>query len=337
MTRNGVRIALFGAGALAALLVPTPGRAQATARNEIGIYKGDPPAQDGIALKSWGSGEAKESEEFIYTGSKSIRVTTQGRYQGARLVLQKPVDLSSLAADPTAYLELIIHLADKDTANTGFRGGYPGGMGGPPPGMMAGMMGGRGGPGGRGGGGPGGRGDAAKMVKAKPFANLRVVLVTTEDKRYDLNMPLDDAPRTQQEWRRFAVPVSAVGGGKGMSGAVKEILVFGDSPTNLYVGEIRVMHDDTPIHVGDLPEHVVPVNEEVTFTASAEAGASPLKYEWTFSAGPDGGQAGGVDAEGRTVKHRFRKSGDYTVLLKVSDPYGIKKPATTTTKVTVTL
>lgn len=340
MTRNTVRFALLSAGGLGALLIPSAGWAQAEGRYEVGIYKGDPPAQAGIELKSWGSGEAKESEEFIYTGSKSIRVSTQGRYQGGRLVLQKPLDLSTSANDKSAYLEFVVHPGDKDATGGGGRTGFPG-FGGAPAGMMQGMgrMMGAGGGGKLGGpGGAGGGGDVAKMVKARPFANLRAVLVTTNNRRYEMDMPLDGAPRTRQEdWRRFAIPIAAIGGGKGIDGPVKEIQIFGDSPTYLYVGEIRVTHDDTPIRVGDLPERIVPVNEELTFTASADAGSSPLKYEWTFYTNVGDEQSRNVDAEGRTAKHRFRKSGDYTVTLTVSDPYGIKKPVTTKTKVTVTL
>src|SRR5262249_4979323 len=99
--------------------------------------------------------------------------------------------------------------------------------------------------------------------------------------------------------------------------------------------------DETPIRVDELNERTVPVNDKVNFTASADAGVSPLKYEWDFNSS-DGTD---VDAEGRSVTHQFRKSlkdgqGNtlpYVVTLRVVDPYGLKKPVTRTTKVFVTL
>src|SRR5687767_15753213 len=97
---------------------------------ELRIYKGEPVQQIGLALMPWGSGDARESEDKVYLGSKSIKLTTHGRYQGARLVLQNPLDLKPVLNDTTAYLQFTIALANRDsTGSMGLGGDY---------GMMAG-------------------------------------------------------------------------------------------------------------------------------------------------------------------------------------------------------
>jgi hypothetical protein len=109
----------------------------------------------------------------------------------------------------------------------------------------------------------------------------------------------------------------------------------------IYLGEARVIKDETPIRVDLLPEQTVALGDNVTFIGSAEGGAAPLKFQWDFDA-VDGVD---VDAEGRVVKHKFRKkrtdpagnSIPYTITLTVSDVYGLKKPVKTTTLVNVTL
>ena len=146
---------------------------------------------------------------------------------------------------------------------------------------------------------------------------------------------------TRDVWSTMAIPVVALAGLKQTSGEVKEVDIFGDSPATIYLGELRVIRDETPIRVDDLPDQTIAVNVTVSFTASADAGVTPLKYEWDF----DSTDGVNVDAEGRVVKHKYRKSPKdnknntvpITVTLTVSDPYGLKKPVTRTAKVYVTL
>jgi len=330
MTHRGTRFLLVGAGALLALAAATGAYAQG---NGGRIYRGEAAQQAGIKLMAWGSGEARETDEAVFIGGHSIKITTHGRYQGARIVLQNPVDLKSAMSDPSAYLQFVVKLPDKST--TGRMGADYGMMAGGPPagvmrqfgrGAMGGMFGGRGGA---------GEGGATRTLKPKPLANLRVVLATTDDRRVEALLPLESATKARDEWSTVAIPLSALPGLKSTSGQVKEVLLFGDSPAILYLGEARVVRDETPIRVDELAERTVAVNDTVTFTASATGGISPLKYEWDFDAA-DGVE---VDAEGRSVKHIFRKSreGDYVVTLTVRDVYGLKKPVVRKTKVRVTL
>jgi hypothetical protein len=317
-------------------------------RTEIPIYKGDPSQQAGIVLMPWGSGDARDSEEYIRTGSRSIRITSHGAYQGAQLILRKPVDIKSASQNPSAYLQFVMQLPAQQT-----RGGLLGGLrGGLPPDIVMGIPGGIPGTTGRTGrarsGGRRGRDDEfglgpglgtgtqrTGVIKPKPLENVRVVLVTTDNRQIEVLLPTENARPDNLGWTSLAVPLVAIPGLKESSGQIKEIRIFGDTPSTLYLGEARVVYDETPIRVDPLPEVVIPANSTVTFTASATAGASLLKYEWDF----DTQGEFQPDAEGRVVKHKYRKSreGDYIVTLRVSDIYGVKKPVMVTTKVHVTL
>src|SRR5258708_5193687 len=139
------RILIF-AGSVGAVLALAAGmsRAQKDQGGEIRIYKGEPAMAVGMGLLSWGSGEVKETEEHVYTGSKGVKITTHGRYQGARIVMPTPIDLKSLLDDKTAYLQLTLMLPPKDS--TSHMGAEYGGMTGQGGGRLGGQ--GRGGSGG---------------------------------------------------------------------------------------------------------------------------------------------------------------------------------------------
>lgn len=350
MNSRVTRCALLSSGVLAFGALSTA-RGQGTLK----IYAGQPVKESGIQLGSWGSGEATESEAKVFDGSRSLKIVTHGRFQGARIILPAPMDMSSMMDDKTVYVQFQVSLPGKDSAGTMGRD-----YGGMMQGMMASMRskGGRSGAGGgpdagtgsRGGAssmipGMGGRGGSKtdKLIKPKPLENVRVVLVTTDNKRVETNLPLDSAVRSREDWTSVSIPLAAITGLKETNGQVKEVLFFGDSPATLYLGEARVIRDETPIHVDDLPELTVAVNDRITFTASAEGGVSPLKYEWDF----DDSDGVAVDAEGRAVKHAYPKSRvstdgtkttiPYVVTLTVRDPYGVKPPVVKKTKVYVTL
>ena len=332
---------LWAAAAFAGLGTAAGISLNAQGAGEVRVYKGEPVQQIGVAIAPWGSGEIRESEEKIYVGTKSLRVVTHGRYQGARLILQTPVDLKAAAADPTAYLVFTLTLANRDSS-----GGM--GMGGDYGSMMRNSMRGRpggNGPGGIGAGGPSGPGPGASgeagAMSQKPISKLRVVLVGTDGKRMETWLPLESATATREDWKQLAIPVSAIPGLKESAGTIKEVQVFGDTPAILYFGEVRVVRDETPIRVDDLPERTVAVNDPVQFVGSAEGGITPLVYEWDF----DSQDGVAVDKDGKVVTHRFRKSKrdgqgnsqPFIVTLTVRDLHGIKKPSTRTTKVLVTL
>jgi hypothetical protein len=307
------------------------------------IYQGDSIKQTGLSLAPWGSGEVRESQEHILTGNNSLRIVTHGMFQGARLVPQKPVDMKPGMSDPALYLRLSFLLPDRESMGTtriggGLGAGFGGGMTGPPSGIGSGgrFSGGLG----QGRGGEGTMG-SARVVKPKAMEYIRLVLVTTDNKRIEKLLKIDEARTNAEDWKLMAFPLSGLPGLKNSSGEVKEILIFGDAPGIIYLGEIRTIRDETPIRVNPFPERTVAVNDTVTLTASAEAGQSPLVYQWTIVRKEEADQMAGndlpVDIEGRTFRHQFRKSGDYVVILTVRDVYGLKKPAQTRVNIRVSI
>jgi len=151
MKRIRTPFSIAGIGALALGLLAWPARA------DVVIYQGQTSKASGLQLLSWGSGEASDSQEHVFTGIHSIKLKTQGRYQGVRMVLGTPADVKSAAENPNSYLELAVMIPDRNTTGAMGRGG----MMGPGSGGMMGPGGGRGGMMGPGGGrggmmGPGG-------------------------------------------------------------------------------------------------------------------------------------------------------------------------------------
>lgn len=350
--RTNLGGAFFGAGALVVLAASASAQ-----KSDISIYNGQPAKESGIRLGAWGSGVAVESTENSYAGPNVIKITTHGRYQGARIMLDSPLDLKSELNDPNAYLQFTFQVAER-TGGGALGGGYGGApYGGGKGGFGAPYGGGKGGAGGAGGaGGPGGqyggyggyggqRGGDAKLAKPKAIGSLRIVLVTTDNKRLDASLELENARTQRDQWKGLAVPVSTLSGLKESSGQIKEIQFFGDNAGVIYLGQVRVVRDETPIHVDELPDQTIAKNDPITFVGSADAGPTPLKYEWTLQGVPSSDASAKsevsstytVTAEGRTFKHQFRKSGDFTVTLKVSDINGLKKPVTKTANIHVTL
>lgn len=350
MKRLNLGVTLAGAGVLA--LMASSALAQ---KGEVGIYNGQPVKDSGIRLAGWGSGSATETKEDSFNGPTAIKVITHGRFQGARIILDSPIDLKSVSTDPSAYLQFTYEIAERTGAG-GISGGYDSSGGGgkgsaPYGGGKGGAGGGAGGAGQYGGGKGGGQygqgqgGADAKLGKPKAIANLRIVLVTTDGKKLDSNLAIENARTQRDTWKGLAIPVATIGGLKDSSGMLKEILFFGDNPGVIYVGQIRILRDETPIHVDELPERTLAKNDSETFTASADAGPTPLKYEWTIQGVPNAEAAARsevtttytVTGEGRTFKHKFAKSGDYIVTLTVTDVNGLKKAVTRTTNIHVTL
>lgn len=125
----------------------------ALAQSEV-LYR---PALDvkdqGITIKSWGSGTISETDETAYEGTHSIRVSTKNYFQGGLIGFGNPIDLSKDYLSKSNLLKLTFKLADSGVLRGG--GGLGGGKGGLFGGGGAGLGGGGRGPGGGPGSGPG--------------------------------------------------------------------------------------------------------------------------------------------------------------------------------------
>ncbi len=218
-------------------------------------------------------------------------------------------------------------------------GGIPGGLGGRgrgqggPGGIPGGPGGLPGGPGGASGfpGGPGGRGGATASARPS-LRTVRLVITTTDDLKSEAYVPVATSISAQDGWRQVGIPLKAIRGFDRTNKTIKEITVSGDSSGAFYLGDLRVVNDPTPIRAEPTERNVtLALNDIKTLTVRGEGGSSVLRYTWDF----DDSDGIGIDAEGPTVQHKFRKPGTFTVTITVQDEYGLKDPYTTTIKVKV--
>jgi hypothetical protein len=278
----------------------------------------------GISVRGWGSGTISETDELAYEGAYSIRVSTKNFFQGGILDFANPVDLSQAYSDKNNLLRLLIRVADENLTLGGGGGGGrpgPGGDVGAPGGLV-------GGPGGVTGGTPSQGGGTPNTA----LKNVRLILTTSDGKKSEVYVPVSTSGSGDRGWRSVAVPLQAVAGLGQSNKMVKEIAVSGDAVSTFYLGDLRTINDSTPI-TGDINYRNMnlALGDEVTLVGRGFGGSSILTYTWDFN-DKDGIQ---VDAEGQAVKRRFRKPGDYTITLTISDHFGLKPPYRTTAKVRV--
>jgi hypothetical protein len=89
-------------------------------RVSIALYAGE---TGDVMPAGWGSGKAEVSGENVLVGTRSLKVTTQGLYQGARLDFRNPVDLTQAFAAPNAYLRLQLRFPNVSAGGGGAMGG----------------------------------------------------------------------------------------------------------------------------------------------------------------------------------------------------------------------
>ena len=312
-----------------AVVITTSAAGQVTDRS---IYSGAKVADLGITIASWGGGTIKESNDVSIAGGNSLLVRTSTFYEGGLIKFSEPIDLDEISKNKENLLQVSIWVVEnKTSAGGGGRGGAMAGGGG-------GALSGGGGAVGAGGGlGTGGAtGPAAQME------NLRIVIMTSDGKLSEAVFPLRTLSGSTGKWRRIGIPLNAIPGFAGTNRQVVAIMTAGDAPASFYLGELRVVTDQTPIQ-GYLPytEMNLARGDEVVLSASAQGGYSILEFAWDFD-DRDGIQD---DAIGQAIFHRFRLSSldpkyeeqgqVYTVTLTIRDIHGLKKPWVGTIKVTV--
>lgn len=307
------------------------------------LYRGTAAKDAGVTLGGWGSGFARESKEEAFAGAYSVLVASDGYYAGGRLDFVPPVDLSRFAADKLAALS--VHVKFKSAGSTEAGSATPvAGLGGgyfqvPMPGMP--------GPGPRGPGMPGipgmpgmpgaVPGVGTQDAVAKPAtSHMRFVLVGGGATYEASHVPVD-TDASENGWYLVQAPLQSFVGSGAKAATfdgfkLDRLLVFGDVVDDFYIGDIEIVRYAaavTDVDAGE--EQTVAINETVSFKGAAN-GPPGLKYSWDFNS-QDGIQE---DAAGKEVTYRFRRSGEYTVTLTVTDPNGLLKPATDTTKIEVT-
>ncbi len=303
--------ALVGVAGGLALSETRASAGQNDAAVTIPVFTGQLGDASNVTLGSWGSGAAESSKQSVLIGDNSIKITTQGYYQGARLDFKNPVDLAPALLNPHTYLRFQFkYLGDNSTASSSDP---------------------------RSGGG-GSSGFEETKHAASPFAHMRFLLIMADGARYELIRPVEVPPTEDPDaYSPLAFPISALvkqlPAGKTLSGEgakIKQMAIFGDRYAQFLVGEINVITDETEITSGRLEAPIAFAKQEVTLIASAEGGASTLHYSWDWDA-DDGVQE---DSTGRVGTHTYQPSGKgsktYKVTLTISDVDGLKKPTVET-------
>ncbi|MCX8052767.1 MAG: PKD domain-containing protein [Armatimonadetes bacterium] len=272
-----------------------------TSDREVYIYRGSPLAQSGISVSSWGSGRAVESSDStrVLSGSRSIKITTQSLYAGGRIDFAQPVTLFSNGIDPSRYILFAFYFEDQQVIDIGAQ-------------------------------------NPIYSYEIEPYtvpkaSLVRFVFISDDGKSLAVEQPTNPLD-PDDNWCRIAVPLvkfKAVGELRQFK--LKRLLIFTDTATTLYLGEIKLVTDTTPIKVDPLPSQVVIVYDEVLFPAKATGGVCSLKYSWDYDA------SNGIQEEttGPVGRYTYIRGGEFTVTLTVSDVDGIKQPVTVTTTVSV--
>ena len=272
--------------------------AAAAPEKDVYIYKGDALSESGITVGSWGSGKATESKTKILTGSYSISLITQNLYAGGRLDFAEPVTLYTGGVDKTRYMILTLFFQETQTIN-------------PAAGAIYAF-------------------DIEPYVA--PKANkIRLVLVSDKGVKVSIEEPTNPVD-PDDNWVRIGVPLEKLkAAGAGDEFKLKRLLMFSDTPSNIFIGEIKLADDASPIKVDSLESQVVAQYDEVLFVTKAEGGVSSLKYAWDYDSS-NGIQA---DSTGLVGRYVYTKSGEFTVTLTVSDADGIKAPVQVTSNISV--
>ncbi|MBS1710616.1 MAG: PKD domain-containing protein [Armatimonadetes bacterium] len=289
-------------------------------------------ADQGLKLVGWGSGSVAEDDSVAYDGGTSIRISSRNFFQGGKIMLLKPFDMSGLFENKDNLLRFMLNIPNQGSPTTG--GSNRGGRGG---GGLAGAGTAGGGGGGAGveggiGGAPGGAGGPQATDQSKPVSKIRVVFTTTDGKHGEVYLDVSTSLKDERGWFSVGVPLQAINGLANTNKVLASISVSLDSVATVYLGQASIFRDSTPVFADpNVRELNLGYGDEFTFTASGSAGATPVKFLWDF----DSSDGISVDAEGPSVKRRFRTAGTFTVTLTAVDIYGLKQPYKTTIQVTV--
>jgi hypothetical protein len=281
-----------------------------------------------IGLQGWGSGTIAETDGIAYAGTMSIRVSSRNYFQGGTMTLGDPKDLAKKYDDKGNLLRLTFFLedagwiygvVDKNAAKSGGSGLI--GVGGGATMFDTGVKTDR---------------YFSPSIPFKPkIKQVRIIITTSDGKKSEAYVPIGTSQSAANAlgWRALSLPLQAINGFDRTNKIVQSISVSTDSVATMYIGQIDVVTDDTPIR-GEV-ENVTKLNlalgDEVTLTSRGEGGSSVLIYTWDFD-DTDGIQ---IDEEGQVIKHKFRKAGTFKVTLTVGDKYGLKKPFVTSFPVVV--
>ena len=164
------------------------------------------------------------------------------------------------------------------------------------------------------------------------ISKVRVVLVTDKGQLASGIVPIDLTQEVADKWYRVAIPLAKFGGPATGATQLQQLAVFGDVDDYMWVGRVQLVSETPPLKAEIGPNQTVKVKQEVTFTAAAQDGDTPARYNWDFDDW-DGIQD---EAIGRTTTWKFMEPGFYTVTVTVTDPSNAKVPQVAHVDVLVT-
>ncbi len=309
--------------------------------DDLLIYNGQALPQSNVSLSVWGGGSVEDNAEVSYSKGHSLKITTLDPYQGAKISLQTPVNLGS-PADPQRVIIFMLRLtADTRSFRTGsatpesgrprmIMAQFPQGMppGNFPPGMMPpGML-----------DNPGfAPAPQAAPLPPQTLSAVHLIFTRADGSQADVVRPYPDLSQTDagagsEQWIPISVPLAALHFAAGAADSpLQSIIIAGNDYAVLYLGQIRLTRDTTPITCFAGANQTVSAGEGVALRGTADGGASSLKYSWDFDA------SDGIteQANGLSVTTQYLKPKDYTATLTVSDIDGLKKPAVSTVTIHV--
>lgn len=293
-----------------------------------------------ITLSPWGSGTIAETNEMALEGTTSIRVSSRNFFQGGIMQFGNPVNLAAATADKS---NLFVITLQSQTANTTLGGGGGAGVAGGGLGVAGGggglaSGGGRGGAGGGLAGGGAGQTGGGQQTTGQQvtidatLTKVRCIVTTTDGWKSEVYIDMTSALADAKGWKSVGVPLVGITGFERTNKIVKSIAFSGDTIGTFYVGQLKIVNDTTPLYVEpSIREANLALGDTLTLVGYGSGGSSQLRYTWDF----DDKNGVDVDAEGQTVTRTFRKDGVYTITVTVHDQFGLKKPYSTTLKVTV--
>lgn len=283
------------------------------------IYEPTQSAQaQGITLQGWGSGSIAEADEMAYDGSNSIRVSSRNFFQGGKINFSKSVNVASQYSDKGNLLKFTFNVPGATSGGGNAGGGRLGGG-------MSGAGDGRGGDAGAGGIGQSTPTDIS-------LSKIRVIFTTTDGKHGEAYLDVANVLKDERGWFSVAIPLQSIRGLDKTNKMISNISLSGDAVSTMYLGQLEIVRDTTPVFgEPNVRELNLAFGDEVTFSATGYAGATPVKFLWDF----DSSDGISVDAEGQVVSRKFRREGTFTVTLTIVDIYGLKTPYKTTISVTV--
>lgn len=330
---NAALVTLLGLGlfaaASAAPTTPAAAPVAAAQPGEVVLYDGEAPDQAGLSFAAWGNGDVQDSTDVSFSKGHALKIMTLDSYQGAKLTFKRPADLGDVLADKTRYISFVLRLtryprtfppSAAATVSQDPNNPTPAPdntIDNPQP-------------------APADAGQTSATTTDLPvLKSLHLIFTLANGTQSDVQRSLPDSALGAaglDRWMTLSVPLSAMGFAAGTGGSpLQSITLSGDDFAVMYIGQIKLIHDTTPLTCFAGDQQSVTPDQVVTLQGTADGGASDLQYSWDFDA-----KDGVTDqAQGQTVIAQYASEGDYTVTLTVRDADGLKKPVTSTTVIHV--